>query len=370
MFNNFLIKRGWFLSSFLLLLSCGPLQNKEAIDDDKTYRKAVGWQNEFSRRIPAKVETDPVEAPSVNDDAADDPALWLHPTTPEKSLIFGSNKVYGIHTYNLEGKEVQYVKYARINNVDIRQSVRWNKSKYDILGGSNRDEKSVDIFLIDENGQIGSQPDLQIALGDIKPYGFCLYHPEPESLYAFVNDKDGNIFQISITMNLSGKLQAKEVRRLKLDTQVEGMVADDIRKVLYVGEEMVGIHVFQADADLDTRSYMLNGSTRSNKAIKYDIEGLALLPPHYLLASSQGNFSYAVFDIEQNKYVTSFIIPEDNHDGVQETDGIEIMAQPMGITFPKGVLVVQDGFNYDGKIKKNQNFKIVDLGEIINLLKQ
>jgi 3-phytase len=55
-------------------------------------------------------------------------------------------------------------------------------------------------------------------------------------------------------------------------------------------------------------------------------------------------------------------------DGVEETDGIEITSVPLP-GFPKGLLVVQDGYNYDGKKKKSQNFKLVDWNEVEKLLK-
>lgn len=100
-----------------------------------------------------------------------------------------------------------------------------------------------------------------------------------------------------------------------------------------------------------------------------DIEGLALLPPHYLVASSQGNFSYAIFDLKKQQYLTSFIIRPGAVDGAEETDGIEIISQNLGFKFPQGVLVVQDGYNTDRDKLRNQNFKVVDLKNVISLIK-
>jgi 3-phytase len=41
----------------------------------------------------ATVETDPVPS---SGDAADDPALWIHPTEPASSLIVGTDKDAGL----------------------------------------------------------------------------------------------------------------------------------------------------------------------------------------------------------------------------------------------------------------------------------
>ena len=85
-----------------------------------------------------------------------------------------------------------------------------------------------------------------------------------------------------------------------------------------------------------------------------------------LLASSQGNFSYAVFARSgDNEYLGSFkIVESDQIDGAEETDGIEVSPTAFGEKFPSGILVVQDGFNYEGDSLKPQNFKIVDWREI------
>src|SRR5689334_5095147 len=67
---------------------------------------------------PAPVgETEPVPH---GGDAADDPAVWLHPTDPAKSLILGTDKQGGLIAYDLAGKPLQTVSpQSRPNNVDV-----------------------------------------------------------------------------------------------------------------------------------------------------------------------------------------------------------------------------------------------------------
>ena len=50
------------------------------------------------------VETEPV---STYGDAADDPAVWVHPTDPSQSLIIGANKKLGLEVYDLAGRRIQ-----------------------------------------------------------------------------------------------------------------------------------------------------------------------------------------------------------------------------------------------------------------------
>jgi 3-phytase len=367
--NLFFVYTALVVAGFSLI-SCGTLfPGAEARDDERQYRKAEELQALMPHQVVADLETDAVAIAEVDDDAADDPAVWINPKDPKESIIFGSNKVGGIHAFDLQGKQLQFAPCGLINNVDVRQEVSWNNKTVDILAGSNRSNNTIDIFLINEQGSIKPKPDYQIGLGAFVPYGFCLYKTEDQKLFAFVNNKDGQVLQIRLNVDAMDNLQSSVERRLKLRTQLEGMVADDLNHILYVGEEEAGIHIFSAKPDGSDRGNLLQGSTKSNKNIRYDIEGLALLPPHYLIASSQGNFSYAIFDLEKQSYITSFSISKDKVDGVQETDGLEVCPVSLGETFPKGILVVQDGFNFDGETKQNQNFKIIDLEKIISLLR-
>jgi len=354
----------------ILTLSCQfpKASNNGAIDSSDKYKKALEKQNIINNVIYADVETDAEISDDITDDCADDPAIWLNTNEASKSVIFGSNKKRGIHSYTLDGKQKQFVAYARINNIDVRQGIVLNGKKADILAGSNRTSNSVDLFLIDTAGKIHAKPDYIIKLEDnFKPYGFCLYKNKSGQLYAFVNNKKGEIIQISVDIQ-NNKLDAKVVKKFKLNSQVEGMVADDSLARLYVAEEDFGIHMFDLSKN-SNKSIVLNGSTKDNIKISFDIEGVALLKPNYLVASIQGNFTYAVFDIKHNRYVTSFKIEGKEVDRVEETDGIEIFNESLGNTFPEGVLIVQDGFNYDGKSLNYQNFKIIDLRKVKKYLK-
>ena len=104
---------------------------------------------------------------------------------------------------------------------------------------------------------------------------------------------------------------------------------------------------------------------KDNQNIKYDIEGMAIysLPEGegYLVASSQGNSTYAFFERKApNKYLGSIsIISGDAIDGSEETDGLDVVNFAIGDRYPKGLLVVQDGSNKDNGIAAAQNYKII-----------
>ena len=62
-------------------------------------------------------ETEPVV---TNDDAADDPAIWINLDNTANSLIFGTDKKSGIYVYDLKGNILSYQNLGSINNVDLR----------------------------------------------------------------------------------------------------------------------------------------------------------------------------------------------------------------------------------------------------------
>lgn len=355
---------GVFLAIIILSVAILNKDSNFLKPKKSVYKSAKDGQKNITNIVYALKETDPLLDFTLEDDAADDPAIWLNKNNPDKSVIYGSNKKAGIHSYNLDGKELQFVKYAKINNIDIRQNAKLGNSYYDILAGSNMSNKTIDIFFIDKNGKLDKTPNFSIILTGFKPYGFCLHKTKTDNIYAFVNDKDGNVNQYFVNFNKDGQFVSELVKSIKLSSQVEGMVADDKNEKVYISEEEVGIHVFSTNNKKDTIGFLLNGSTSDENFVEYDIEGLALLPPHYLVASNQGNFTFSIFNLENNTYVSSFKIANNIIDGVEETDGIEILAHSFNETFPNGLFVVHDGFNYDGNKRKSQNFKMLDLNDL------
>jgi 3-phytase len=355
----------------LLLYNCSPqfVRNKEARDDTRAFKAAKMSQSVIANTVYPLEETTPVSCSSSDEDAADDPAIWYNEETPSLSVVYGSNKIEGIHAYNLKGKELQFIACGRINNIDVRQDVMFLNQRMDILAGSNRTDRSIDLFRILPDGSLDTTMLGKIGLGEIKPYGFCLGKSENNLLHIYVNDKKGSVLHFSV--NAQGDLSNMDMRRLSVETQPEGMVVDDLNNKLYIGEEQKGI--WEADA-FDTnsnRKEFFHSSTDKNPNIRYDIEGLALLPPNYLVASSQGNFSYCIFDIRTKKYLSSYkVMSRDHIDGVEETDGIEILAKPLNGQFSHGVFIVQDGFNYQDTTLLKQNFKLISLEGILSLLEK
>jgi 3-phytase len=142
-----------------------------------------------------------------------------------------------------------------------------------------------------------------------------------------------------------------------------------------VGEEDHAIWVFDARENGSTEGQIF--AEVDGKHLIDDIEGLTLYQTkeqNLLIASSQGNNTYAVFDLNnQGKFVKSFAIIGDDErgtDGATDTDGIHAVSTNLGEEYPNGLFLAQDWYNIDSQYKaENQNFKIVDWHDIQAVLK-
>ena len=350
-------------------------RNTEAREDSIKLASAYLAQSKINDIVLAEVETDPVQE-DPTEDAADDPAIWHNHKEPAKSIIFGTNKKSGVHAYDLKGSDQRFYALGKVNNIDIRQEVQLGEKYIDILGGSNRTDNSVIIYGVDSLGNLFNLLDGNFLIDTTEideVYGFCMFKDHGNTGYAIVNGKNGRINQYKIGI-AEEEVVMELINTWKLNSQPEGMVADDELGDLYIGEEEKGIWKLSLISPGEQITLLQDSKRENNPAIHYDIEGLSIYYGNspdegFLLASIQGSFSYAVFDRLTNSYLGSFKIGESNFiDAVEETDGLDISSTDFGDQYENGILVVQDGFNYDDSTMVGQNFKIVDLSEVISLV--
>lgn len=308
------------------------------------------------QEVVATVETEPV---STGGDSADDPALWVNPADPQLSLVIGTNKKRGLEVYDLSGKEIQFLADGELNNVDSRDDFPLDGKKVPIVTASNRSNNSIAIYKINaETRRLEN-----VAAGVIKTneaaYGACMYRSNKTGKFYYIGaSKHGVVEQYELFDAGQGTVNAKKVRQINVGTQLEGCVADDELGYLYVGEENVAIWKYQAEPDANSERTKVDGVGNGN--LVADIEGLTIAygtdGKGYLIASSQGNDTFAVYRREgTNAYVKSFRIMAGKIDRVTNTDGIHATTANLGPLFPKGVFIAQDGSDDSGK----QNFKLV-----------
>jgi 3-phytase len=311
----------------------------------------------LEHRIPPVVETEPVAS---SRDAADDPAIWVNPDHPEASLIVGTDKQSGLYVYELDGSERQYLPLGYTNNVDLR-TAPWGNKDFTLVAAGRRFPSQLLLLTLDhESGELRLLERHTVELRE--PYGICMYLDADQRPYVFLTSTEGRVAQYSVDPDFG----IEEVRRFRFGSKVEGCVADDDDGLLYIGEEGRGIWRMPAGAEDSDHRILLDSVL--GRHLTADVEGLAIYygPRKLLIASSQGNNSFAIYDTATTEHLLSFHITGSKQvDDVSETDGLDVTAVSLP-GYPDGILVVQDGYNLNPT--ENQNFKIVSWSDVLQVI--
>jgi 3-phytase len=325
--------------------------------------------------ITAAAETEPV---AHFGDAADDPAVWVDPQAPKSSLIIGNDKQGALETYSLDGALRQRLTTSTTfwGNVDVRQAVSLGGRLRDVVAAYNG---GLRLMLVNRQtgvlrvANVGE--DAVPALGE----GLCLHHQEePNRLFVFLVQRSGSITQYRVTdPEADGLLRATPIRTIPLSSEAEGCVVDDARGMVYVAEDDVAIWRFDADPTKPLTMTVVDSVTEAGPLVS-DVEGLALAERPkgggVLIASVQ-NVSdpdqayFAVYGRADNEFRGTFdVVDGDSTDGCERTDGVAAYFGALGPRWPSGVFVCQDDDNTEPGGGGAQNFKLVDLGALLETM--
>ncbi|MFF4192110.1 phytase [Nonomuraea sp. NPDC001831] len=376
-----------------------------------------------------------VETPSLYDDEAggdangDDPAIWVDPSDSEDSVVIATAKKGGLYVYDLDGQQLQHLpapaapgpddEAGRFNNVDVA----YGFGGRDLAIVSDRGRDTLRIYAI-SHGHLTDVTDpaapfvfntTQQQVNDAETaYGLAAWK-DSTGTYALVSRRHKtSVGLVKLLAKPGGKIGYQLVRTLSLpnsftlpngqtwspclepdeQAQVEGMVVDQERDVLYAAQEDVGIWRMRADLTgtpvlVDkVREYGVPGTYDpateectpgadpgyGGKHLTADAEGLTIYYREdgkgYLLASSQGDNTFAVYRREgSNSYLGQFRIGEANGiDGSEVSDGSTVLNVPLG-EFDEGMFIAHDGVNTPATAdRENTNFKFADWGDIADEL--
>lgn len=296
-----------------------------------------------------------LETPSLPDNAfpadADDPAIWVHPRRPARSLVVTAVKNGGLRVYDLKGRLVQRIDPVtsaagdgRINNVDVAYGLPLGKGRrIDVAVASDRGLDVIRVYRIDGDAarpltEITADPAARAFPtrprangGGAEPnplddqqtaYGLALWQDRAAGrLFAVATQRgQARLGLFRLTGRADGKVEVGYRRDFRFplihdgqdlraesddplrdwSPQFEGLAVDQRTGMLYAGQEDVGIwRVDLAAGTADARPfYETRGSRASSfheprSRIARDVEGLCIYQGPgrrgYLLASSQGN---------------------------------------------------------------------------------
>lgn len=337
----------------------------------------------FAVVSPASAAAPPVPVPSADEttpvattgDSVDDPAIWVHPTDPDRSLVLANNKRGALETYDLSGNRVQRLSdsVSFWGNVDVRQGVPVAGAVTDLVAVYHR---GLQLYRVDPATRLLTRVNEGTAIST-SGEGVCLYSsPETGRLFAFVIAISGVVRQLEIRdTDADGLYDGSLVRQFSVGSEAEGCVADDDTGAVYISEENVAIWRYGAEPTAGT------GRTAVDRVgagtLVNDVEGLTLvdLPDGagYLIASVQNaadpdNSFFATYDRETLDLVGTFRVTAGAvSDDCDRTDGVAAAYADLGTSYPDGLFVCQDNNNDAPGSVGNQNLKYVPLGEVVTL---
>lgn len=354
------------LAAVLALSSATGCRRASAPPDEDSTKPPPG-PSPLSKAL--EIEAEYATAQLSND--PDDPAIWVHPEDPARSLILGTMKVAApagaIVAFGLDGQIRQVISgINRPNNVDVEYGLQLGGRRIDVAVATERLARQLRIFEINRSDgrliDLGGVPVLEGQAGESgAPMGLALYRRSRDSaIFAIVSPKEGPrqgyLWQYQLIDAGGGRPAARFVRRfgnfsattVREENEIEAVAVDDALGYIYYSDEADGIHKWHADPDHPDAGRELAHFARSG--FRGDREGIAIYGfpdgTGYIVGTDQLDE-----DSEYHLYAREGA-PGNPHDhsreiavlrgGADATDGIEVTSRPLGPGLPGGLLVAMN----------------------------
>ncbi len=303
----------------------------------------------------------------------DDPAIWIHPTDPTKSLIIGTDKDTdgGLYVYDLDGKIIKKSEVLkRPNNVDVAYGLLINGKKVDIAVTTERESNKIRIFSLPDLTAI-DKGGIEVFVSETErdPMGISLYtRPSDGVIFAIVGRKFGPsgtyLWQYQLTDSGDGSVGATAVRKFgnfSGKKEIEAIAVDNELGYVYCSDEQFGVRKYYADpAKNDNTELAIFGQ----KDFKSDHEGIAIYKKTattgYILVSNQQANTFIVYAREgKNGNPNGHKMLAEIPTSTIECDGADATNINLGNRFPNGVFVA---------MSNGMTFHLYDWNEIQKLI--
>lgn len=286
----------------------------------------------------------------------DDPAIWIDPDDPLKSLIIGTDKdtdgalyVFDLNGKVIEEKTVRNLK--RPNNVDVEYGLMLNGKPVDIAVATEREANKIRIFRLPEMTPIDNGG-IEVFVGETEraPMGIAMYKRSSDgAIFAIVSRKsgptEGYLWQYQLQDDGKGGVKGTKVRAFGMYSakkEIESVAVDDKLGYVYYSDEQSAIRKYHADPDAPDAAKQLGeisvaGYLEDNEGISvYEIDD----GTGYILVSDQSANKFHIYKREgepgnphEHKEVRVVTVSTTN------SDGSDITNVPLGPKFPAGLFV-------------------------------
>jgi 3-phytase len=288
---------------------------------------------------------------------SDDPAIWVHPGDPSKSLIIGTDKhedgalyVFGLDGRIIAQKTVTGLK--RPNNVDVEYGLMLKGVPTDVAVTTERYTSKIRAYSLPDMIEIDNGG-IPVFAGEAQrdPMGIALYkRPADAAIFAIVGRKSGPtsggyLWQYRLEDDGLGKVKATKVREFGTWSgrkEIEAIAVDDPLGYVYYSDEGFGIRKYRADPDAPDANVEL--AVFGTTGFAEDQEGICVYQTTdttgYILVSDQSANRFHIFTREgEPGQPHSHRLLKTIRVTANQCDGAEVASVPLTEKFPAGLLV-------------------------------
>lgn len=329
-----------------------------------TFIFILGCQTESVENSANNCVVKPVVVTDTVKHDTDDPAIWINPDDPSKSLIIGTDKdsdgalyVFDLNGKVIEEKTVRNLK--RPNNVDVEYGLILNGKKVDIAVATERETNKIRVYSLPDMKEIDNGG-IDVFVGEKlrAPMGISLYKRGTDgAVYAIVSRKegplDGYLFQYLLIDDGNGFVTGKLVRKFGSYSgkkEIESIAVDDKLGYVYYSDEQVGIRKYYADPDAKDANVQL-GFISTTDYLE-DNEGISIYEVDdntgYILVSDQSANRFRIYTREGTPADPEEELAAEPHNHklvkivnvmTNKSDGSEIVNVQLNNKFPGGLFV-------------------------------
>ncbi|NUT96096.1 MAG: phytase [Saccharothrix sp.] len=218
---------------------------------------------------------------------ADDPAIWVHSRSPERSVVLGTLKEGGLAAFDLKGRTLGTypapqpptpdAKPGRFNNVDVLSGVAVGGVRRDLAFVSDRGRDRVRVYEVDPRGSAAgsgvvrdvtdpaARPVFSASEDEVDDqrtaYGLAAGRVDRTPVVVVNRRHETRVALLHVVPTAGGTVGTRVVSTVDLSStfplpngtswtpcaepgegpQLEGMVVDSANRVLYAAQEDVGI---------------------------------------------------------------------------------------------------------------------------------
>ncbi|RZJ74530.1 MAG: phytase, partial [Brevundimonas sp.] len=174
--------------------------------------------------------------------------------TAQGPRIVATAGLGGIEVYDAAGRRLSSTPAGEAGSLDVRYDVAGQTGP--VIVASDTTTNSLRFFALDDAAltEIGQPVPLGFAIE-----GVCLLRNTSDAgLYVIAVGDGGEVDQSLVYADASGKLTARQSRRIGLPSPAEHCVADDASGHIYVSEQAVGLWRFDGDPEADATPTLID----------------------------------------------------------------------------------------------------------------